>query len=151
VVPEGTLTVTPTGTSSATPLPGTSTPSPTLEVSVISVKIEKAGARPDWNLSRPSMKYAGAGSTLTLSIYYTVTGAARTNAVADQWTVTHNHRIVFRRRHSHRLGSPTSNLYRDHVRFKLGGPGTYVYTGRVTVKRITDAGRTTIRARRKKR
>jgi hypothetical protein len=151
VLPEGTLTVTPVGTSTATPLPETVTPSPAREVSVVTVKIEKGSAGPDWHLSHRSMKSATQGSTLALSIYYTVTGIGKTDRVTDQWTITRKKRIIFRRRHVHPLGSPTSGLYRDFTRFKLGSPGSYWYVGRVTIDRITDAGRTTIRAVRKRR
>jgi hypothetical protein len=150
VIPEGTLTETPTGTSTVIP-EGTGTPDPALEVSVISVKVEKKGAKPDWGLSRRSLKKATAKSRVTLSIYYTTVAAGANDVVGDQWTVTKNRRIVFRKSKSHHLGKPRSDLFRDHIGFRLGKPGTYLYTGRVTIARVSDAGRTSIRAVKKRR
>lgn len=157
VAPEQTLTETPVGTSTVTP-GATPTESPVVEVSVISVRIEKDRAKPDWELSHPSLKRAQAGSLLTLSIYYTVAAASKGDPVTAQWTVTKGRHTVLKRKLTHGLGScgrtqvaPTLDLYRDHIRFKLGKAGKYVYTGRVTVKRISDAGRTSITAVRRKR
>jgi hypothetical protein len=152
VIPEGTITETPTGTSTVM-AQGTATPDPSLEVSVISVKIEKKGSKADWGLSRASLKKATAKSGVLLSIYYTTASAGQSDVVGDQWTVTKNRKVVFRKGKSHRLGKPTSDLYRDYIGFKLGPRGIYVYTGRVTITGVSDAGRTNIRAvkRRKRR
>jgi hypothetical protein len=157
-IPEGTPTVTPVGTETATPLPtqtGTRTPIPTqatvTEVSVISVKIEKVGTGPDWDLARPSRLHANARAPVRLSIYYTVTNAGPNVPVVAQWTVRKNRQSVLSRKISHALGAATRGLFWEHIQFRLGARGTYVYTGRVTVRGQSDAGITKIVARQKKR
>lgn len=129
-------------------------PTPTLlavptmqaEVTVISVRVEKAGSKADSTLSHPSLKRVSVGSTVELSIYYTVQNGARTHKVTDIWRLKLGTRAMLKRIVSHRLHMPAPGLYRDHLSYQLRDPGAYTYVGRVRIGGFSRAGITRVRA-----
>jgi hypothetical protein len=116
----------PTATPTSRPTP----PPTTISFTLISVRVEKYGAKADWKQVKPLLKQIKIGNKVQLSIYFLVNSAPAGEPYTVHWTVTQGGRALLNQNfNKNKLDtSDPTGTYRDRV-----GPLTMKNAGSVQV------------------
>jgi subtilisin family serine protease len=121
-----------------TPVPPTATPVPTASFSLISVRAEKQGSKPDWLLRRAPLNHLSTGKSVYLSLYVRFSTLLNASKVAIEWTVKRGSSIAAHHTTRETLGGADTGEYREHWPFTPKTAGTYQFNGRVTVDGVSQ-------------
>lgn len=129
-------TLIPTPTPTETPIP--------IAFSILSVRVEKYGSKPDRGLKRQPLKRVRVATRVYLSTYIRVTSAPSGAGVNYDYTATAGGRTMLHRIDTSTLGSQASGTFRSHVAFAPSRPGQYRLSVRVTLGNQTRSKSATI-------
>jgi len=122
----------PTATPTSRPTP----PPTTVSFTLISVRVEKYGAKADWKQVRPLLKQIKIGNKVQLSIYFLVNSAPAGEPYTVHWTATQGGRtLVNQDFNKNKLDtSDPTGTYRDRVGpLTLKNAGAINVVGRLTI------------------
>jgi hypothetical protein len=122
----------PTATPTSRPTP----PPTTISFTLISVRVERYGAKADWKQVKPLLKQVKIGTKVQLSIYFLVNSAPAGEPYAVHWTVTQGGRTLLNQSfNNNKLDtSDPTGTYRDRVSpLTLKNAGIVNVVGRVTI------------------
>lgn len=157
--PEATSTPRPTATlaPTATPLPTntptpTSTPIPTattipLDFALLSVRAEKSGAKPDFELNRAPIKKLAVGAKASLSIYVVVRSAPSGTTVQFEQLLTRAGKTMLHKSSGQPVTTTGPQTYRGTVGYTFKSAGTYRFKGSITIGGITKTKTTNIQVK----
>lgn len=139
-------TATPTPTPrrpTPTPRPPTATPTPRkvrTNFTIVSVRVEKYGAKPDWTLVRPPLKQAKTGARLQISTYYSVHSAPASAKIIVHITIHSSGKTIINQTFHAKLAAHPVDSYRYYVGPWKPTPGVYTISVQVSSGGIAHAG-----------
>lgn len=128
------------------------TPVPTqvgTQFNVVSVRLEKDGADPDWNLTNAPITAGKAPMKVQLSAYYDVQSAPANSQAQFRISITLNGKTIYNKPDDPFTLTDPPDTYRHRDSFTLKKAGTYRFSVQVTVNGRSDTGDTTLTLKKK--
>jgi hypothetical protein len=133
VIPTETATPPVTATPSPTLPTATSTPAPAADFSILAVRVENNGGKPDWNFVHPPVSKVKVGSRVTLSIYVDFKSLPDNAQISIVSQVSLNGHVVHRSGLTSMMDRSDAGDLWSHTGFTPRAAGKYVFKGTVTV------------------